>query len=103
MPPCGRHSNNAEDLWRDDGGRDGDPDEMRTSEQRLADAFVELITGNAGSAGRSAGPPHPRHQLNVIFDLNGMTDKSGRPLASLVVDGAPLPKPCSTTSPAPPE
>ncbi|MEZ5167397.1 MAG: DUF222 domain-containing protein [Acidimicrobiales bacterium] len=82
----------AEDLWRDDGGRDGDPDEMRTSEQRLADAFVELITGNAGSAGRSAGPPHPRHQLNVIFDLNGMTDQSGRPLASLVVDGAPLPK-----------
>ncbi|MEZ5164994.1 MAG: DUF222 domain-containing protein [Acidimicrobiales bacterium] len=67
-------------------------DEMRTSDQRLADAFVELVTGNAGSAGRSAGPPHPRHQLNVIFDLNGMTDESGRPLASLVVDGAPLPK-----------
>ncbi|MEZ5167450.1 MAG: DUF222 domain-containing protein, partial [Acidimicrobiales bacterium] len=82
----------AEELWRDDGGRDGDPDEMRTREQRMADAFVDLITGNTGSAGRSAGPPHPRHQLNVIFDLNGMTDQTGRPLASLVIDGAPLPK-----------
>ncbi|MEZ5165541.1 MAG: DUF222 domain-containing protein [Acidimicrobiales bacterium] len=82
----------AEELWRDDGGRDGDPAEMRTLDQRMADAFVELITGNTGSAGRSDGPPHPRHQLNVIFDLNGLTDTTGRPLASLVIDGAPLPK-----------
>ncbi|MEZ5168341.1 MAG: DUF222 domain-containing protein [Acidimicrobiales bacterium] len=80
----------AEELWRDDGGRDGDPAEMRTLDQRMADAFVELITGNHSDG--TAGPPHPRHQLNVIFDLNGMTDPSGRPLASLVVDGAPLPK-----------
>ncbi|MEZ5165340.1 MAG: DUF222 domain-containing protein [Acidimicrobiales bacterium] len=80
----------AEELWRDDGGRDGNPDEMRTLDQRLADAFVELLTGNHTT--KNAGPPHPRHQLNVIFDLNGMTDQTGRPLASLVVDGAPLPK-----------
>ncbi|MEZ5166733.1 MAG: DUF222 domain-containing protein [Acidimicrobiales bacterium] len=80
----------AEELWRDDGGRDGIPAEMRTLDQRMADAFVELITGNHSDD--KAGPPHPRHQLNVIFDLNGMTDPSGRPLASLVVDGAPLPK-----------
>ncbi|MEZ5168478.1 MAG: DUF222 domain-containing protein [Acidimicrobiales bacterium] len=80
----------AEELWRDDGGRDGNPAEMRTLDQRMADAFVELITGSR--AAKNAGPPHPRHQLNVIFDLNGMTDQTGRPLASLVIDGAPLPK-----------
>ncbi|MEZ5167978.1 MAG: DUF222 domain-containing protein [Acidimicrobiales bacterium] len=83
----------AEELWRDDGGRDGNPDEMRTLDQRMADAFVELITGSTGTTdAKACGAPHPRHQLNVIFDLNGMTDESGRPLASLVVDGAPLPK-----------
>ncbi|MEZ5167356.1 MAG: HNH endonuclease signature motif containing protein [Acidimicrobiales bacterium] len=28
----------------------------------------------------------------MIVDIGGLTDQSGRPLASLVVDGAPLPK-----------
>ncbi|MEZ5166067.1 MAG: DUF222 domain-containing protein [Acidimicrobiales bacterium] len=79
----------AEELWRRRRPRRRSPAEMRTLDQRMADAFVELITGNTGSAGRSDGPPHPRHQLNVIFDLNGMTDQSGRPLASLVVDRGP--------------
>ena len=32
-------------LWRADGGRDGQPNEVRTSEQRRADALFELITG----------------------------------------------------------
>ena len=32
-------------LWRADGGRDGKPDEVRTSQQRRADALFELITG----------------------------------------------------------
>ncbi|MEZ5166496.1 MAG: DUF222 domain-containing protein [Acidimicrobiales bacterium] len=44
----------AEELWRDDGGRDGDPAEMRTLDQRMADALVELITGNHSEVGRSA-------------------------------------------------
>ncbi|MEZ5167357.1 MAG: hypothetical protein R2695_13050 [Acidimicrobiales bacterium] len=30
VTPSGRRSNNAEELWRDDGGRDGNPAEMRT-------------------------------------------------------------------------
>ena len=32
-------------LWRADGGRDGRPNEVRTCEQRRADALFELITG----------------------------------------------------------
>ena len=76
-------------LWRDDGGRDGSPADMRTAEQRMADAFVELVTG-ARASGCNL-PPHPKHQVNVVFDLNGMADADGRPLASLVVDGRPLP------------
>ena len=32
-------------LWRADGGRDGQPEEVRTSQQRRADALFELITG----------------------------------------------------------
>ena len=75
-------------MWRDDGGRDGKAADMRTSEQRMADAFVELI---AKPAARSTTPTHPKHQLNIIFDVNGMTDDQGRPLASLVTDGLPLP------------
>ncbi|MEZ5244979.1 MAG: DUF222 domain-containing protein [Acidimicrobiales bacterium] len=76
-------------LWRDDGGREGHPADMRTAEQRMADAFVELLTGPRASG--SSAPPHPKHQVNAVFDLNGMTDDDGRPLASLVVDGRPLP------------
>lgn len=73
-------------MWRDDGGRDGDPANMRTHAQRMADAFVELVTG-----ARTTSPKHPKHQVNLVLDLNGMADDDGRPLASLVVDGQPLP------------
>lgn len=73
-------------MWRDDGGRNGDPTTMRTHEQRMADAFVDLLTGAS-----TTSPTHPKHQVNVVFDVNGMTDDDGRSLASLVVDGQPLP------------
>lgn len=75
-----------QEMWRDDGGRDGDPSTMRTRAQRMADAFVELLTGASTTA-----PLHPKHQVNAVLDLNAMTDDDGRPLASLVVDGQPLP------------
>ena len=32
-------------LWRADGGRDGRPEQVRTSQQRRADALFEIITG----------------------------------------------------------
>ena len=37
--------NHTDRLWRTDGGRDGQPDEIRTNSQRRADAVFELITG----------------------------------------------------------
>ena len=76
-------------LLQDDGGRDGKPGLKRTSEQRSVDAFYELIKGSKSASG---GPPHPRHQAGLVFDVNGMADADGRPLASLVTDGQPLPQ-----------
>ena len=76
-------------LWRDDGGREGSPADMRTSAQRMVDAFVELIA--AAGSGVSGTPRHPKHQVNAIFDISEMTDEQGLALASLVVDGQPLP------------
>ena len=39
-------------LWRADGGRDGQPNEVRTCEQRRADALFELITGRDALTGK---------------------------------------------------
>ncbi|MEZ5168945.1 MAG: hypothetical protein R2695_21560 [Acidimicrobiales bacterium] len=61
------------------------------SGRRLADALVELITGSTGTTDAACGAPHPRHQLNVIFDLNGMTDQIDRWHHSLST-APPLPK-----------
>ena len=41
-------------MWRDDGGRDGKPDDVRTAKQRLADAFVALITDPGVDEGQVA-------------------------------------------------
>lgn len=51
-------------LWRNDGGRDGKPDDVRTPKQRRADAFMSLLT-NVGSR----GPGSPRMQLTAIVDI----------------------------------
>ena len=51
-------------LWRDDGGRDGTPDEIRTRPQRLADAFVALLTDPG-----SRGPASTRMQLIEVADI----------------------------------
>ena len=58
--------NRTDALWRADGGRDGQPDQIRTSAQRRADAVFELITGRGAdtrqpatgdpASGRPAGP-----------------------------------------------
>ncbi len=82
------------ELWNDDGGRDGGADDVRTVEQRMADAFVSLITGTRAdeSGDDPPRPPHPKHQLNVIHDIAGHTTADGTPLAWLVTDGQPLPE-----------
>ncbi len=51
-----------DELWNDDGGRDGGADNVRTVEQRMADAFVSLITGTRAdeSGDDRTRPPHRR-------------------------------------------
>ena len=67
-------------LWRADGGRDGQPDDERSPDQRAADAFAELLTTEAVSR---AGKPHPRHMVHLVHQLD-----TGQ---STLVDGTPIP------------
>ena len=46
--------NHTDALWRTDGGRDGKPDQIRTSAQRRADAIFELITGRGADTRQPA-------------------------------------------------
>lgn len=74
-------------LFKEDGGRDGDPATMRTFEQRGADALAGLITVASG-----AGPqrkPHPRFVTHVRVDADRCRadDPSG---VAAFLDGTPL-------------
>ena len=67
--------NRTDVLWRADGGRDGKPDQIRTSGQRRADAIFELITG------RNADTRHPAAGLLVdghLADLGNRAGSNGR-------------------------
>ena len=93
--------NRTDALYRADGGRDGQPDSVRTSRQRRADALFELITGRdattraplAGEAIVGNGPGRNRangnrfgagvcapNQLVVVADIGVIdgTDPDGR-------------------------
>lgn len=93
--------NRTDTLYRADGGRDGQPDLVRTSRQRRADALFELITGRdattraplAGEVITGDGPGRNRangnrlgagvcapNQLVVVADLGVIdgTDPDGR-------------------------
>lgn len=77
-------------LWRDDGGRDGSPDDVRTPTQRLADAFVALIT----EPGRR-GPGSARMQLTAVVDVERLQDNNrsgGSVCVAEIVGGEALPQ-----------
>ncbi|NIR35371.1 MAG: DUF222 domain-containing protein [Actinobacteria bacterium] len=78
----------CEKAWRDDGGRDGDPDAVRTREQRLADVVAHELMGRRGRS--SAAPPHPRYQLTAIFDTTRTGEHPAE--AAHLPDGTPLPR-----------
>ena len=84
-------------LWRADGGRDGQPEQVRTSQQRRADALFELITSRnaltrqalepAGGVGDGDGGVRAKGirakasaQLVVVADIGVIdgTDPDGR-------------------------
>lgn len=73
-------------LWRDDGGREGVPDDVRTPTQRLADAFVALIT----DPGRR-GPGSARSQLIAIADIERLRGDNPTGVAE-IVGGEALPQ-----------
>ena len=73
-------------MWRDDGGRDGTPDDVRTTPQRLADAFVALIS----DPGRR-GPGSTRMQLIAVADIERLRGDNPTGVAE-IVGGEALPQ-----------
>ena len=73
-------------LWRNDGGRDGKPDEVRTTTQRMADAFVALITDTG-----SRGPASTRMQLIAVADVERLRADNPVGVAE-IVGGEALPQ-----------
>ena len=73
-------------LWRDDGGRDGSPDDVRKPQQRLADAFVALLT----DVGRP-GPGSARMQLIAVADIERLRADNPTGVAE-IVGGEALPQ-----------
>ena len=73
-------------LWRDDGGRDGTPDDVRTPQQRKADAFVALIT----DPGRR-GPASTRMQLIAVADIERLRGDNPTGVAE-IIGGEALPQ-----------
>ena len=73
-------------MWRDDGGRDGSPDDVRTTPQRMADAFVALLT----DVGRR-GPGSTRMQLIAVADIERLRGDNPTGVAE-IVGGEALPQ-----------
>jgi hypothetical protein len=89
-------------LWRLDGGRDGTPDQIRTTDQRRLDAFANLICGHTGTATDTPPAPatatstaktatHPKHQGLLLIDLaRYLGDTNG---TATITGGGPIPQP----------
>jgi len=80
-------------LWRLDGGRDtanGADAGTRTAPQRMADAFVSLVTGSAVT-GTGSSKVHIRQQMLSVVDLSRMRINNPEGSATLV-DGTSLPQ-----------
>ena len=79
----------VDQLWRDDGGRDGSPDEHRSPTQRRLDALVDLVAPVAEAEAdtsplKARGRPHPKHM--VIIHLDARTG------GAEFTDGEPVPR-----------
>jgi len=75
-----------DEFWREDGGRNGVPPDVRSREQRMADALAEVMLEHTTQA--TTGRPHPKAQLIVTADLTRLSldDPSG--VANLIGHGA---------------
>ncbi|MEM7143265.1 MAG: DUF222 domain-containing protein [Actinomycetota bacterium] len=75
-----------ERLWRDDGGREGCPGDVRTPGQRHADALVELVTSPGDDR-----PRHPRHQVTVVAEMGRFCTEQPEGFAE-TLDGRAIPQ-----------
>ena len=73
-------------LWRDDGGREGTPDDVRSPTQRRADAFISLVT-----ASKRRGPGSSRMQLTAIVDIERLRADNPTGVAE-IIGGEALPQ-----------
>ena len=73
-------------LWRDDGGRDGTPDDVRTPTQRRADAFIALVANPT-----RRGPGSARMQLTAVVDVERLRGDNPTGVAE-IVGGEVLPQ-----------
>jgi hypothetical protein len=84
----------ADRLWRNDGGRNSDPIDTRTSPQRLWDALVGLVSRGAGrmpgSAGRTA--PHPKYHGVVAIPLERYLGGPAAGARAEMIGSGPLPQ-----------
>jgi len=79
----------VDQLWREDGGRDGSPNDIRSPAQRRADAFVWLL---ANQSAPGSGRTHPKFMAIVHLDLT--TERASTATAH------PFHRPCWPRSPA---
>ena len=73
-------------MWRDDGGRDGSPDDVRTRPQRSADALIALLTNP-----QRRGPGSTRMQLIAVADIERLRADNPTGVAE-IVGGEALPQ-----------
>lgn len=81
----------TDQLWRADGGRDGSPDDVRSHDQRRADALADIISaasptteGEPAPAGTpSTDASHPRFMVHLFYNVATGTLE--------LIDGEPLP------------
>jgi hypothetical protein len=81
----------ADKLWRDDGGRDGAG--SRTGAQRLWDALVGLVNRGAGKMPGTAGrAPHAKYQGVVLVPLDRYLNGPTSGARAELIGQGPLPE-----------
>ncbi len=77
----------VDQMWRNDGGRDGTPNDVRTPAQRRADALAERLSSERPAAVGSDvvrhAKPHPKHMVILHHHLKDGTTQLN--------DGTPVP------------
>jgi hypothetical protein len=81
----------ADKLWRSDGGRDA-PSDLRTSAQRMWDALVGLVSRGAGRMPGTAGKAaHPKYHGVVVIPLDRYLDGPAGEARAEMIGSGPLP------------